>query len=72
MKIEKFEDHEEKIRRIRQERLNISLIDACKDGDLETVQIVLTSENLDLHADILGSTGKAENYNLQFPLGLMI
>lgn len=70
MKIEKFEDHEEKIRRIRQERLNSSLIDACEKSDLETVEILLTSENLDMHADILCSTGKAENYNLQFPLSV--
>jgi ankyrin repeat protein len=70
MSNEKFEDHEEKITKIRQERLNRSLIDACENGDLETVQIVLTSENLDLHADVLGSTGSISKYNLKFPLSV--
>lgn len=68
MSHEKFIYHEEKIKLLRLERLNSSLISACEDGDLETVKIVLTSENLDLHADVLGHVGSVINYNLKFPL----
>lgn len=66
--IAKFEESEDKLKQYRQERLNKSLIDACQHGLLDDVKILLTSENLDMHADICGKTGEVLHYNLKFPL----